>query len=70
MPDQHERPDWKSSSRGEAAWKERREDVASRNAEARKLGKVERDAYERDREAARRNAAAVRHARLLTRDLP
>jgi hypothetical protein len=70
MPEHRDTPEWKSSSRGEAAWKETRERVAARNTEARKQGKVERDGYEQDREDARRNAAAVRHARLLSRDLP
>jgi hypothetical protein len=58
---------WKSSTRGESAWKEARERVASRNAEARKAGKVEREAYERERETARRAADAKSHAELLKR---
>jgi hypothetical protein len=58
---------WKTSSRGERAWKEATDRVASRNAEARKAGRLERDAYEREREAARRAAAHKRDAHLLKR---
>ena len=64
------RPSWKSSSRGERAWKEAVEDLASRNAAARKAGRSERQAYEREREDARRAAAAERHTRLLARRTP
>jgi len=67
MAEQHDRADWESSSRGEAAWKEATDRVASRNSEARKLGKQQREAYERGREDARRAAAAKRHAELLKR---
>lgn len=62
--------DWKSSSRGERAWKEAVEDLASRNADARKAGRSEREAYEREREDARRATAAERHTRLLARRTP
>ena len=61
---------WKSSTRGEQAWKETRERVASRNAEARKAGKREREAYERGRENVRQAAAARRHAELMHRRTP
>jgi hypothetical protein len=61
---------WKSSTRGEQAWKEAQERVASRNAEARKTGKREREEYERGREDARQAAAARRHAELLRRRTP
>jgi hypothetical protein len=61
---------WKSSTRGERAWKEAMEAVASRNAEARKAGRLQREAYERDREDARRAAARKRHARLIDRRIP
>ncbi len=61
---------WESSSRGEAAWKEARDRVASRNAEARKQGKQRRESYERSREVARREAAAKQHAQLLRRRTP
>jgi hypothetical protein len=67
MTEQHDGAGWKSSSRGEAAWKETMERVASRNSEARKQGKLERDTYERDRADARRAADAKRHAKLLSR---
>jgi hypothetical protein len=65
MPQHQDEADWKSSSRGESAWKERREEVASRNADARKQGKQERESYERGREDARRAAEARRHVELL-----
>jgi hypothetical protein len=61
---------WKSSSRGERAWKEVVEALASRNADARKAGRSEREAYERERDDARRAAAAKRHTRLLARRTP
>jgi hypothetical protein len=61
---------WQSSTRGEAAWKEAKDEVASRNAEARKEGKRERESYERTREEARRAAVAKQHARLLRRRTP
>jgi hypothetical protein len=61
---------WKSSTRGEQAWKEARERVASRNAEARKAGKLEREAYERSRDTARQAADARRHEDLLRRRTP
>ena len=67
MTQQDDSSTWKSSTRGESAWKEARERVASRNAEARKAGKVEREAYERERENARRAADAKSHAELLNR---
>ena len=58
---------WQSSSRGEKAWKEATDRVASRNADARKQGKREREEYERGRDEARRAADAKRHAELLKR---
>jgi hypothetical protein len=54
---------WKSSTRGEQAWKEAMEHVASRNAAARKAGKLERETYEREREDLRRRSAASRARR-------
>jgi len=48
-----------NTARGDAAWKEATEEVAARNKRAQKLGREERDAYERARSAARR-AAEVR----------
>jgi hypothetical protein len=70
MAEQGDGSGWKSSSRGERAWKEASERVAARNAEARKAGRLEREAYERDREDARRAAAQRRHAELLRRRTP
>ena len=67
MTQQDDSSTWKSTTRGESAWKEARERVASRNAEARKAGKVEREAYERERENARKAADAKSHAELLNR---
>lgn len=67
MSEQGDGSDWKSSSRGEKAWKEATERVASRNAEARKAGRVKREAYERGRADFRRAAEARRHAALLHR---
>ena len=62
MAQQDDGSTWKSSTRGEQAWKEERERVASRNAETRKAGKLERETYERGREQARQAAAARRYA--------
>lgn len=61
---------WQSSSRGERAWKEATDRVASRNADARKTGRLEREAYERARQEARRSAAAERDAKLRKRRMP
>jgi hypothetical protein len=58
---------WQSSARGEKAWKEVTDEVASRNADARKTGRSEREEYERGREQERRGAAAKRDAKLLKR---
>jgi hypothetical protein len=70
MTEQGDTDGWKSSGRGEAAWKETLEQVASRNADARKLGKRQREAHEQRREATRRAAAAKRHGHLLNRRTP
>jgi 5-methylcytosine-specific restriction endonuclease McrA len=56
---------WHSSARGERAWNEDMDRVASRNADARKTGRKEREEQERERAEARRSAEAKRHARLL-----
>jgi hypothetical protein len=58
---------WKPSTRGEQAWKDAMEDVASRNAAARQAGKLEREAYERGRDDLLRAAAEKRHAQLVNR---
>ncbi len=70
MAEQDDMAGWKSSSRGEAAWKETKDDVASRNAEARREGKRRRETYERTREDARRAAAAKQRAALLKQRAP
>ena len=57
-------PDWTSSTRGDRAWKEETDRVASRNADARKAGRIEREAYERQRDEARHVAEAERSAKL------
>lgn len=67
---EHDGAGWKSSSRGDAAWKETRERIASRNADARRAGKQEREAYEQTRDEARRALAARQRADLLKRPLP
>lgn len=67
MSKPEDQADWKGSTRGDAAWKETMERVASRNAEARKGGKQRRETYERGRETARQQAEARRHAQLLSR---
>jgi hypothetical protein len=54
-----------SSARGEAAWKEAMEAVASRNRNAQRVGREEREAYERERSEARRAAEVRAHARLV-----
>jgi hypothetical protein len=57
------------SRRGEAAWKAERERVAERNAQVKKAGKQERQAYERQKDEARRAREVrqmtdlLRHAR-------
>jgi hypothetical protein len=62
---------WRSSeARGERAWKEATDRIASRNDAAQKAGKQEREAYERSREAARRVNSAARHDRLMKRRTP
>jgi hypothetical protein len=70
MAKQDDGSTWKSSTRGEQAWKEAMERVASRNAEARRAGKREREAHERGRENARQAASARRHAELQRRRTP
>ena len=67
MAKQDDGDGWKSSTRGEQAWKEAMEGVASRNAEARKAGKRQREEYERGREDMRRASAARRHEQLMSR---
>jgi hypothetical protein len=56
-----------NSARGEAAWKQAREAIAARNDRAQKAGLEQRQAYERQREDARRASEARVHARLLGR---
>jgi hypothetical protein len=53
-----------SSARGEAAWKQATEDVALRNQRAQRLGREQREAYDRERRDARRAAEARAQARL------
>jgi hypothetical protein len=70
MDEQQGGPGWKSAARGESAWKEAMEQVASRNQAARKAGKQRRDAYLRERDALRQAAEARRHAALVRRRTP
>ena len=58
---------WKSAARGESAWKEERDQVATRNEAAQKAGKLERAEYVRGREAARHAEEARRQASLIGR---
>jgi hypothetical protein len=55
---------WQSSARGEQAWKEATDKVASRNADVCKTGRRERADQERERADERRSAAAKREAKL------
>jgi hypothetical protein len=70
MTEQDDGSGWKSSARGEQAWKEATERVASLNADSRKIAKSQREAYEREREEVRRTAEQRRHAQLLNRPTP
>jgi hypothetical protein len=63
MSDQQEEP----AKRGEAAWAAAREEVAKRNAQARKAGKRRREAYELERRDARRAAERRRIEELVRR---
>jgi hypothetical protein len=62
VTDQAGSSDFKPSTRGDAAWQEARDGIASRNAATRRAGKVERETYEREREAMKHAAAAARQA--------
>jgi hypothetical protein len=53
------------SPRGEAAWKEAREQVAERNAKARKAGREQRESYEREKVVARQAAERRQLAELI-----
>ena len=52
------------TKRGEAAWLAARDQVAKRNAEARKAGKQRREEYERERQGARQDAERRRAVEL------
>jgi hypothetical protein len=60
MSDHQERP----AKRGEAAWAAALEEVAKRNAQARKAGSRRREAYELERSKARRAAEKRRDKQL------
>jgi hypothetical protein len=62
--------DFTPSTRGDAAWEEARAGIASRNADARKVGKAERETYERERQAMMHAAAVKRQAQLSGRRTP
>jgi hypothetical protein len=53
-----------SSARGEAAWRQATEAIALRNQRVQKLGREQREAYDRERRDARRAAEARAQARL------
>jgi hypothetical protein len=63
MTDQSD-PNPGGSARGEAAWRKATEEVADRNRRAQKLGREEREAYDRERRDARRAAEARAQARM------
>jgi hypothetical protein len=62
MTKQDDGSGWKTSTRGEQAWKEAMERVASRNADARRQGRTERETSERERQEMRRAGLAKRQA--------
>jgi hypothetical protein len=64
-PSENQEP--KSSTRGEAAWREQKERIAERNAQARSAGKQRREAYETERGEARRAAERRQMADLLAK---
>ena len=70
MSEQGDGTGWKPSTRGEQAWKEAMEHVASRNAAARRAGKREREEYEQGRQDLLRAAAERRHSQLVNRRTP
>jgi hypothetical protein len=63
MPEQ-DKSVFAPSTRGDQAWKEVRDGIATRNAETRKAGKVERETYERKRETVRHAANVKRNKQL------
>jgi hypothetical protein len=67
MPGLEDGAGWKSAARGESAWKEQRDQVATRNEAARKAGKLRREEYARERDAVRQAEEARRRASLLDR---
>jgi hypothetical protein len=67
VTDQDGSSSFQGSTRGEAAWQEARDRIASRNADARRAGKAERETYEREREAMKQDAAAARQAQRRSR---
>jgi hypothetical protein len=56
--------------RGEAAWKARKDDVAARNAQARKAGKQQRQEQDDQKARQRRDADRVEMADLVERSRP
>jgi hypothetical protein len=71
MTDQDDGPTWRSSeARGERAWKEATDRIASRNDAVQKAGKQEREAYERAREDARRARSTERREQVMKRPAP
>ena len=54
--------DFTPSTRGDAAWQEARDGIASRNAATRRAGQAERETHERERDARKQASAAARKA--------
>ena len=65
MSDQEDKP----AKRGHAAWAAERDEITKRNAQARKAGKQQREAYELEQRNARL-AAEMRRAADLSRKTP
>jgi hypothetical protein len=67
MSDPKKQTEAPEALRGEAAWKEEKERVAKRNAEAQRAGKENREAYEQNRDALRRGAEGREMARFMAK---
>lgn len=70
MPDNPGSSDFNPSTRGDSAWQEARDAIASRNANTRRVGKAERETSERERDARKQAAAAQRRAQAHNRRTP
>ena len=70
MAEPDDTSNWQSSATGEKGYKEARDRIAARNADARKAGKQARAAYERERASMRRAAESRGDAGLTGRRSP